>query len=348
MNPSTSLRTRLVVPLGALFFLSCFEVASKTCESGLVCPVGTVCSGDGTNCISSSALCGNGVIDEPEKCDDGNIENGDECRFDCRGGGKCGDGTLDAELLDTQGQPLEVCDDGNLVAGDGCNLQCKQERCGNGIVDVISDGGTEPCDDGNTIQGDGCRSNCTRELCGDGLRDTFRDGGQEACDDGNLIPGDDCSGTCQLEKCNNDPDGGNDIVDVLKDGGLEECDNDTAACGVTCLVVRCGNGISDNAMSGRGQGGEKCDDGNTDGGDGCNPRCTGEEICGDSFLDPVLQDGGFEICDDGNTDAGDGCSSNCRSNETCSNGTVDSARGEVCDDSNLVSGDGCRQDCKSF
>ena len=176
---------RLVVPLGALLFTSsCFEVASKTCDTGLVCPVGTVCSGDGTNCISSSALCGNGAIDAlpdgtMEKCDDGNIVNGDGCRFDCRGGGICGDGTLDAELLDPAGKPLEVCDDGNTAAGDGCNPQCKEERCGNGIVDVIAGGGTEACDDGNTIQGDGCRSNCTREVCGDGLRDPFPDGGLE-------------------------------------------------------------------------------------------------------------------------------------------------------------------------
>lgn len=338
---------RLLIPLGALFFFgSCFDVASKTCSTGLVCPVGTVCSGDGTNCISASALCGNGVKEGDEKCDDGNIVNGDSCRFDCRGTGECGDGTLDAELLDAQGQPLEVCDDGNKIAGDGCNPQCKREVCGNGIVDVIADGGTEPCDDGNSTVGDGCRANCTREVCGDGERDNLPDGGREQCDDGNTLSGDDCSSTCFLELCNNDPDGGMDVIDVLRDGGLEECDNDSSACSATCRIVRCGNGDRENATSGRGQGNELCDDGNRDGGDGCNADCTGVEVCGDGKRDAVLMDGGFEVCDDNNRDGGDGCSADCRSDESCGNAITDFAAGELCDDMNRVSGDGCRNDCK--
>ncbi|HEY1088543.1 MAG TPA: hypothetical protein VGE37_12645, partial [Archangium sp.] len=66
---------------------SCFSPSSTACESGLVCPVGTVCSGDGTNCIAPSATCGNGVRDEGEACDDGNVVNDMTCRADCKGTG---------------------------------------------------------------------------------------------------------------------------------------------------------------------------------------------------------------------------------------------------------------------
>ena len=108
---------RILLPVSALLFIftSCFDVATRTCSTGLVCPLGTVCSGDGTTCIGSTATCGNGVVDPGEKCDDGNVVNDATCRFDCRGTGQCGDGTTDSDLLDSAGKPLEACDDGNLV-----------------------------------------------------------------------------------------------------------------------------------------------------------------------------------------------------------------------------------------
>jgi len=76
--------------------------------------------------------------------------------------------------------------------------------------------------------------------------------------------------------------------------------------------ANCGNGVLDP--------GEKCDDGNMVGGDGCTPICQIENgwvcptvgapcvrdaICGDGMLTPP------EGCDDGNTTSGDGCSSTC-------------------------------------
>jgi cysteine-rich repeat protein len=67
--------------------------------------------------------------------------------------------------------------------------------------------------------------------------------------------------------------------------------------------------------------GEKCDDGNKIGGDGCtslcqielgwrcpaaNQPCVLSAICGDNLLEPP------EECDDGNSNNGDGCSFHCR------------------------------------
>ena len=76
----------------------------------------------------------------------------------------------------------------------------------------------------------------------------------------------------------------------------------------------CGNNMQD--------AGEECDDGNTDGGDGCSPACRVEadyvcpqvgpctpDMCGNGHL------ASFETCDDGNTNAGDGCSADCKTIE---------------------------------
>jgi cysteine-rich repeat protein len=71
----------------------------------------------------------------------------------------------------------------------------------------------------------------------------------------------------------------------------------TVAIGPTVACqVECGNGVLES--------GEECDDGNTQGGDGCRASCT-TEVCGDGILDPSEQ------CDDGNTAAGDCCTPTC-------------------------------------
>jgi cysteine-rich repeat protein len=59
----------------------------------------------------------------------------------------------------------------------------------------------------------------------------------------------------------------------------------------------CGNSIV--------EGGEQCDDGNLNNGDGCSSICKIEAICGDAVVEPPEQ------CDDGNTSGGDGCSASC-------------------------------------
>ena len=97
-------------------------------------------------------VCGNGVREGPETCDDGNSEDGDGCSASCGREPRCGDGIVD---------PGEACDDGNGEDGDGCSATCGREpRCGDGIVDA-----GEACDDGNPEDGDGCSSRCASEAC---------------------------------------------------------------------------------------------------------------------------------------------------------------------------------------
>jgi len=97
-------------------------------------------------------ICGDGIIDEGEQCDDGNNNNFDNCRNNCVFP-FCGDSILD------QG---EQCDDGNTRSRDGCSADCKDERvasvCGNNIVEK-----GEECDDGNLRSGDGCSNRCDLE-----------------------------------------------------------------------------------------------------------------------------------------------------------------------------------------
>ncbi|MDA0376317.1 MAG: DUF4215 domain-containing protein, partial [bacterium] len=96
-----------------------------------------------------AAVCGNGILDLGEDCDDGNTISGDGCDFMCLVE-YCGNGIIEA---------LEQCDDGNFTNGDGCDSTCRIEIaaavCGDGTIDLGED-----CDDGNTISGDGCSSTC--------------------------------------------------------------------------------------------------------------------------------------------------------------------------------------------
>ena len=113
------------------------------------------------------------------------------------------------------------------------------------------------------------------------------------------------------------------------------------------------------------QGGEACDDGNTDDADGCSSACEVEDgyacdgaepsvctvACGDGIIF------GDEACDDGNIDADDGCSDTCTL-ETgftcddaepsvcaadCGDGLIVGA--EECDDADLENDDGCSDTC---
>ncbi|MEO8981058.1 MAG: discoidin domain-containing protein [Polyangiaceae bacterium] len=119
-------------------------------------------------------VCGNGVLDGTERCDDGNTDSGDGCSstckvetgWDCRPfepsscSPTCGDGLLAGAEAQAGG-----CDDQNKLANDGCSATCHVESgyvcsgapsvcaktCGDGKLDA-----GEACDDGKATAGDGC------------------------------------------------------------------------------------------------------------------------------------------------------------------------------------------------
>lgn len=53
------------------------------CSNGCKVDPGYNCIGPNSNCIRRNPLCGNGVIEIAESCDDGNQVNGDGCGQSC-------------------------------------------------------------------------------------------------------------------------------------------------------------------------------------------------------------------------------------------------------------------------
>ncbi|MDP1830211.1 MAG: lamin tail domain-containing protein [Archangium sp.] len=60
-------------------------------------------------------ICGNGIPEAPEECDDMNQVPNDGCESDCTLTPACGNGKREG---------TESCDDGNLTPGDGCESDC--------------------------------------------------------------------------------------------------------------------------------------------------------------------------------------------------------------------------------
>jgi cysteine-rich repeat protein len=321
--------------------------------------------------LGDPAVCGDGLMRTGiEKCDDGNLDDGDGCSALCEeeegfacetvdGTSVCRSGCGDGRVNSAD----EVCDDANVIPGDGCDGACQVEagwECDAPADDastcspICGDGNVlagENCDDGNTLDDDGCSANCTVEAgytcqddggastctttCGDGL---IR--GTEICDDGNGDDADGCSAACAVE-------------------------TDYACAGEPSVCARCGDGLI--------TGSETCDDGNANVGDGCDDACQVEMgyLCADqpSLCVTICGDGlqaGTEACDDGRhcedgtecsdtaTCAGigdgecktrnnDGCDTICRL-EGCGDGLL--AGSEGCDDANMDSDDGCSNACQ--
>ena len=187
----------------------------KTQDSSCTCTPGQACK-------CPTPVCGDGIIEVGEQCDDKNssypgcsatcqLEPGYQCPF---AGAPCvpvcGDGILVT--------PAEQCDPGMTIPNiaKACNANCsvnpgwvcdstscRQTVCGDGKVE-----GAEGCDPlpKNNDLGDGCTPLCTAEpscpatgggcttKCGDGLVL-----GGEQCDDANAVSGDGCSASCQVE-----------------------------------------------------------------------------------------------------------------------------------------------------
>jgi cysteine-rich repeat protein len=147
---------------------------------------GTPGDGDGTpgDGDGAPAVCGDGVVEGDEVCDDGvNDGSYDGCNPDCLSRADyCGD---------AQTNGPEACDDGVNDGSYGtCNNNCTlADYCGDAVLN-----GNEVCDDGvNDGSYDGCANDCSAlaEFCGDGAVN-----GPEPCDDGNADSADGCLASC--------------------------------------------------------------------------------------------------------------------------------------------------------
>lgn len=148
-----------------------------------------ICTIDSSGC-TVPLLCGNGVLDVGEECEDGGNVDGDGCNSICQceddnqGDGVCnpvsvcGNDILEVdEICDTSQLNGATCDD--FVSGSTDTLLCTAgcafdssvctvagPNCGDGTLDA-----GEECDDGGNVDGDGCDASCNIEiplgLCGD-------------------------------------------------------------------------------------------------------------------------------------------------------------------------------------
>lgn len=125
-----------------------------TTETKMACEGKCVVLAAAADCASVS--CGDGKIQAPEQCDNGNANNNTSpgaCRTSCKSA-YCGDGTTDPGNQET-------CDSGdqrNDTVKDACRSNCKKAHCGDGVVDT-----GEECDDAGTSAGNGCGATCTVE-----------------------------------------------------------------------------------------------------------------------------------------------------------------------------------------
>lgn len=187
---------------------------------------------------SLSGICGDGIIDAGEVCDDGNaitescgdntVQSGNYCNSDC---------SSSLTLAET-------CDPSNSASGSSgcesgyfCNNSCNCQILGTppppppvcvpSVSCGVCIGGFQACvqilANCNVVN---YNQPCYTPACGNGVFDPG-----EECDDGNIISGDGCSAACQLEQ-------------------------------------GCGDGNLDS--------GEQCDDGNIISGDCCSTFCTFE------------------------------------------------------------------------
>ena len=163
--------------------------AAAVCGDGLVegieeCDDGNADDTDGCTTACKVVQCGDGVVEGAEECDDGNFDDTDACVTGCVKA-TCGDGLVQ--------KGVEECDDANQVDGDGCSKDCKAESsgCGNGKVDP-----GEECDDGNASSSDACLNTCKAARCGDGYAEL----GVEECDDGNQDDSDYCTNDCHIHQ----------------------------------------------------------------------------------------------------------------------------------------------------
>lgn len=285
-------------------------------------------------------LCGNGVIDPGEDCDNGDFNSdtkANACRKDCSSA-TCGDGVVD----DQYGEECDDGDDNSDTRPNACRTNCKMPVCGDGLVDTTFG---EDCDEGldNSDAPDAsCRKNCKAGGCGDGIPDSG-----EACDDGDFnsdISPNACREDCSLPDCGDGVIDTNESCDLGADNGKtdacrldcskcgdnvidgfhgEACDNghlnsDTQpnACRTTCQPATCGDGVIDlgEECDGQNLGGQTCTGLDFKGGElrcgACvldTSECTHDAVCGDG-----LRESPAEQCDDKNLTPGDGCGASCQ------------------------------------
>ncbi len=314
--------------------------------------------------------CGDGVVQPPELCDDGNTKSGDGCDdrcsvepgFSCQGAMSacapvCGDGTVvapeECDGADVAGATCESAGfDKGTIACDAttCVLDTSAcYSCGDSIAqgDEVCDGsdvGGASCtgegfDGGALACTSGCAldtSGCTRISCGNGIVE-----GTEECDDDGLLALDGCSSNCSIESgwtCSGQPSTCTELCGNNQLDAGEQCDSaqlggqDCVGLGFDGGTLGCTSGCTHDTT---GCTRFSCGDGQITTGE----TCDGTDLAGGTCASVGDFIGGTLLCS----------STNCLYDVSgcipirCGDGVI--STGEACDDNNAGSGDGCNILC---
>jgi cysteine-rich repeat protein len=319
---------------------------------------------------NTTTVCGDGVLQPGEVCDDGNTVGGDDCSADCRVDlSNCGNGQID---------PGESCDDGNFAPGDGCSAACQVEECSPsrcpfgccdlsgvclpGTQDQSCGSGGLNCQDCTISADQACQDQQCEELgpctvneiqdCGNcGTRTCLADESwgdceaQGTCSPDQIEPGVTCGMCGHEERICDDGCAWGDWACVGETGvcspGTREDGTNCGTCAVetrTCLS----NCTWSDWICGSGG---VCSPTETEIGDDCGDCGTNERTCTNqcTWGSWTCEDEG--VCSPGTTDSGASCG-DCGTNErTCTNqctwGTWACEDEGVCDSGTLEKGTGC-------
>ena len=264
----------MVRNLSALFVFACLSIS---CSGGSGSPdgddagdtddvaadgtsdtAGDEMQGDGMDADEpdGAELCGNGEIDGEEECDDGNDDNGDGCDNDCTWSCHDNDDCKDEDACNGREwcsvehhlcEPGEPEDDGFVCEEDPRSIclggDCEETRCGDGFMDAGGDESCEPPGEGNCTET--CKWKC--------------EGAVDCPDDGEVCNGEEFCDSI-MHECSR--------YGVPRDGTA--CGEDPREICIEgeCRPSTCGDLFIDF------EGGEECEDGDDENGDGCDRDCT--------------------------------------------------------------------------
>lgn len=149
-------------------------IASTTIRCANACQAGA--------CTPATNVCGNGIIEVPEQCDDGNTKNNDGCNENCMKELPCTE-TDSGSAIYIRG----IAAQGTIFSTDTCETttSLREYVCttpfslGSSLIDCAQ----------------GCQNGaCIPPVCGNGKKESG-----EGCDDGNQTSGDGCSAVCTIE-----------------------------------------------------------------------------------------------------------------------------------------------------
>ena len=246
---------------------ACSSAGTLDCADGLICTVDWCDPALGCVHDLITPCCGNGFVEPPEECDDGNNDNGDQCTSVCQQPG-CDDNLQNGNESDVDcGGDCAGCADGlgclldedceSLVCDGICLEATCEDQVQNGAeTDQDCGGGCDPCPDESTCLENG---DCTSQYCYNGVcqtpacddeilngNETDKDcgGGCDPCDVGQgCVEWADCAsgychtdGTCQLPTCEDQVKNG-DETDVDCGGSCGLCaDGSVCTADADCIM----------------------------------------------------------------------------------------------------------------